>query len=322
MLEHIRRKRVAEIVECGDRCFDPSSGLLHLPSDAAACPVSSSAEAAVLCYALGLLELAERSRQGRAEAIIARAVRERPHPAREGGGTVAAAMALLLIWHRHRRILPAGVSAAILRRLGRDAALAAEGGGFGEGGTTGIPALSLACAVGVALEDAGMSAAAVNGLARVRINARSPSSDLEKRAFCLSCLYVVRTHAGESALARDTTGRLIREMWAGGLGSGLMADRAQPALIRALLENGADVEIAGKPAPDGRLFGTLTAYVVAIDPAEIPEEWVKRLRTLRPERAGSQVAPRRSRAARTSGQGTSRGEREPSAASAAATPAA
>lgn len=322
MMEHIRRKRIVEIVECGDRCFAPSSGLLHLPEEGAGGPASSSAEAAVLCYALGLLELAERSRQGRAEAIIARAVGDCPASSGGGVGMVAAGMTLLLIWHRHRRILSANVSGGILGRLGRDVPVAAEGGGIREGEMGGIPALSMAFAVGGALEDERMMASALDALARVRIAPCSASPDGEVRAFYLSCLYIARTYGGESPLAHDTTGRLIRELWAGAFGSGSTGPRAYPALVRALFENGADVEIAGKPASDGRLLGTVNAYVVAVDRAEIPEEWVKRLRTVRPRDAGRQVAPRRARATRTSSQGTSRGERAPSAASAAVTPAA
>lgn len=279
MLEHIRRKRIAEIVECGDRCFDPASGLLHPPEGAEGGPVSSSA---VLCYALGLLELSERSLQGRAEAIVGRAAKEFPTPPGDRAEMIVAGMALLPIWHRHRRVLHADVAGAILGRLGRDVSVVAEGGGPLEGGVCGVPAASLVFAVGAALGDEGLMAGALGALARATDGPLPSAPGVEERAFCLSCLHVARTYGATSPPARETTGRLIRRFWASGFGSEPTGPRAYPALIRALLENGTDAEIPGEPAPTGRLLATVTAYVVTVDRSEIPEEMARRRRSVQP----------------------------------------
>lgn len=138
------------MADYGDRHFDPAAGLLLLPmrlfrnvhsehlDETPRHPVRDS-----LYYALVLLELADQSLQGRAEAIIARALalQETADPQAKTHGLwpyfleepVAVwpwpdfnwadfnGMALLLIWHRHRRRL----GASLLKDLKRAVALAA-----------------------------------------------------------------------------------------------------------------------------------------------------------------------------------------------------
>ncbi|MET0263519.1 MAG: hypothetical protein ABW223_11515, partial [Rariglobus sp.] len=98
--EH-RRNHLDRLVEAWDRIFDPEIvGLRHAGRKSPrgiAPPCEES-----LHYALALLEMAERSRQGRAEAIIHRLV-DGPAPAGFG------ALTLSLIWHRHRRRLPSAL---------------------------------------------------------------------------------------------------------------------------------------------------------------------------------------------------------------------
>lgn len=134
----------------GDRHFDPVTGLLRLPmagyrnvhaehlDDTPRHPLRES-----LAYALVLLELAERSRQGRAETIIDRVLAlqetadrgaetfglwpyflEEPVPAwprPDFNWADFNGMMLLLVWHRHQRRLPADLAERIVAALRRAA---------------------------------------------------------------------------------------------------------------------------------------------------------------------------------------------------------
>lgn len=107
--EH-RRNHLNRLVEAWDLIFDPQIvGLRHSGPkprrNAPACGAES------LHYALALLEMAERSRQGRAEAVINRLV-EAP------ASRDASALTLALIWHRHRRRLPSALTEKIKFTLG------------------------------------------------------------------------------------------------------------------------------------------------------------------------------------------------------------
>lgn len=101
------------MVEAWDRIFDPGIvGLRHNGTKSPRSPASGCEES--LHYALALLEMAERSRQGRAEAIINRLL-DSPRP------PAAGALTLSLIWHRHRRRLPASLIEKITVSLGKAA---------------------------------------------------------------------------------------------------------------------------------------------------------------------------------------------------------
>lgn len=104
--EEHRRHYLHQIVEAWDQVFDPGSGFLcpfgPEPRHARSAQTEGRhAQEESMHYALALLELAERSRQGRAEAIITRII-DLP----EASASQGLAMTLLLIWHRHRRRLP------------------------------------------------------------------------------------------------------------------------------------------------------------------------------------------------------------------------
>lgn len=134
----------------GDRHFDPAAGLLRLPmtgyrnvhaehlDETPRHPVRES-----LSYALVLLELAERSRQGRAETILERvlSLQDSADPAAKTFGLwpyfleepVSSwprpdfnwadfnGMTLLLVWHRHQRRLAPELAARLLAALRRAA---------------------------------------------------------------------------------------------------------------------------------------------------------------------------------------------------------
>lgn len=150
MNEARRRQLLQDMADYGDRHFDPAAGLLRLPmdgyrnvhaehlDDTLRHPVRES-----LYYALVLLELADRALQGRAEAIIDHVIALQDvasaKPALRGlwpyflEEPVAVwpwpdlnwadfnGMALLLIWHRHRRRLSAGLRARIVEAVHRAA---------------------------------------------------------------------------------------------------------------------------------------------------------------------------------------------------------
>jgi hypothetical protein len=106
--EH-RRNHLDRLVEAWDGIFDPEIvGLRHSGLKSPRNPPPACEES--LHYALALLEMAERSRQGRAEAIINRLV----DPATPPG---AGAPTLPLIWHRHRRRLPSALIEKIALNL-------------------------------------------------------------------------------------------------------------------------------------------------------------------------------------------------------------
>ncbi len=150
MNESRRRQLLQAMADHGDRHFDPSAGLLRLPmtnyrnvhaehlDTTPRHPLRES-----LYYALVLLELAERSRQGRAETILDRvlALQDTRDPEAKTFGLwpyfqeepVAAwpwpdynwadfnGMTLLLIWHRHQRRLPVELAERLVTSLRRAA---------------------------------------------------------------------------------------------------------------------------------------------------------------------------------------------------------
>lgn len=149
-MESQRQKYLHFMVEHGDRNFDPAAGLLWMSKDTyrnihtehlAATPRHPVRES--LYYALVLLELAERSLQGRAETIIGRVIdlQEINDPDLRTHGlwpyfleeSVAEwrcpdfnwadfnGMTLLLIRHRHRRRLSAALVARIDSAVARAA---------------------------------------------------------------------------------------------------------------------------------------------------------------------------------------------------------
>ncbi|MDR1282970.1 MAG: hypothetical protein LBK99_19430 [Opitutaceae bacterium] len=115
MTEACRQQLLHAIVDFRDGQFDPGHGLLRTSGDAGGAGCES------LHYALALLETAERSRVGRAEAIlhtvIDNLIRSLRHPSGipdVAPATLAdAGMMLLLVWHRHHRRL----STPLSRRL-------------------------------------------------------------------------------------------------------------------------------------------------------------------------------------------------------------
>lgn len=150
MNETRRRRLLQAMADHGDRHFDPAAGMLLVPmggyrnvhaehlDDTPRHPVRES-----LYYALVLLELADRSLQGRAEAIIRRviALQEAGDPAAKTYGLwpyfaeapVASwpwpdfnwadfnGMTLLLIWRRHGRRLSPESGAMIVEAIRRAA---------------------------------------------------------------------------------------------------------------------------------------------------------------------------------------------------------
>ncbi|AHF94068.1 hypothetical protein OPIT5_04425 [Opitutaceae bacterium TAV5] len=108
MTEAVRQSWLHVIVNTWDRAFDPGSGWLCLPGNSRRIRehAGDGKEVESLYYALALLELADRPRQGRAEAIMARVMAWQkttaiPQAARDLG------MGLWLIRFRHRTRLPA-----------------------------------------------------------------------------------------------------------------------------------------------------------------------------------------------------------------------
>lgn len=150
MNEFHRRDHLQRMADHGDRHFDPAAGMLRLPmaayrnvhsehlDETPRHPVRES-----LNYALVLLEMADRSLQGRAEAILSRVVdlQETSDPGAKTWGLwpyfqeepVAEwpwpdfnwadfnGMTLLLIWHRHRRRLSAVLAERIVEAIRRAA---------------------------------------------------------------------------------------------------------------------------------------------------------------------------------------------------------
>lgn len=148
MNEFYRREYLQRMADHGDRHFEPEAGLLRLPmggyrnvhsehlDETPRHPVRES-----LAYALVLLELAERSLQGRAEAIIARVIglqdsgdpraktyglwpyfQEEPvakWPWPDFNWADFNAMTLLFVWHRHRRRLGAALVEKITEAIRR-----------------------------------------------------------------------------------------------------------------------------------------------------------------------------------------------------------
>lgn len=103
MIEARRQQLLHAIVDEWDSRFDPEVALLPPPA----------AHSENLDYALALLETAERSRMGRAEALIRRVLDRLP-----GDET---GFPLLLIWHRHRRRLTPEVAGKIREAICRTA---------------------------------------------------------------------------------------------------------------------------------------------------------------------------------------------------------
>jgi hypothetical protein len=116
MTEARRQQLLHAIVDTWDRVFDSDCGLLRASGNTATGAVVAGYES--LRYALALLETAERSRVGRAEAIlhtvldgVTRSLGQssgKPDVAPEALTDVG--MILLLVWHRHRRRLSAPLS--------------------------------------------------------------------------------------------------------------------------------------------------------------------------------------------------------------------
>jgi len=107
--EH-RRNHLDRLVEAWDRIFDPEIvGLRHADRKSPRSIDPACEES--LHYALALLEMAERSRQGRAEVIINRLLEAPVLPG-------SAPLTLALIWHRHRRRLPSALIEKITSHLG------------------------------------------------------------------------------------------------------------------------------------------------------------------------------------------------------------
>ncbi|EIP97974.1 hypothetical protein OpiT1DRAFT_02424 [Opitutaceae bacterium TAV1] len=106
MIEAHRRELLHAIVSAWDDVYDPGPGLLP-----------SGSRYKSLCYALALLELAECSRLGRAEAIVARIIDTPGVPSRrirrQDDERVSIGFTLSLLWHRHHRRL----DPALRRRL-------------------------------------------------------------------------------------------------------------------------------------------------------------------------------------------------------------
>jgi hypothetical protein len=133
-MESHRQQYLRHMVSYGDLHFDPAQGLLKLPVNGKRSTIAENVGGGArysvresLDYALVLLERAERSLQGRAEAIISRVIdlqetgslKEKTQgmwprflgepvevlPGDEVIQTNLNVMTLLLIWHRHRRRL-------------------------------------------------------------------------------------------------------------------------------------------------------------------------------------------------------------------------
>ncbi|AHF91197.1 hypothetical protein OPIT5_14230 [Opitutaceae bacterium TAV5] len=103
MTEGHRQELLHAIVDNWDRTFDPGSCLLQTGDAADATAYES------IHYALALLETAERSRVGRAEAILGRILDRQAYLRRIASSTpvdpASLGMILLLVWHQHHRRL-------------------------------------------------------------------------------------------------------------------------------------------------------------------------------------------------------------------------
>ncbi|AHF94391.1 hypothetical protein OPIT5_14260 [Opitutaceae bacterium TAV5] len=105
MTESRRQQLLHAIVDAWDHQFDPGTGLLPPPA-------SLSCN---LYYALALLETAERSRMGRAEALVRRIASSQPPSAAHACGDIG--VPLLLIWHRHHLRLSSSLQPLIIDTL-------------------------------------------------------------------------------------------------------------------------------------------------------------------------------------------------------------
>lgn len=145
MIESRRKAILYDLAKFGDRHIDPANLLLALTGteypwahprlgDEVRHPLQES-----LLYALVLLELADRSRQGLAEQIIGRVLvlqqtqdpaaadfgcwprcvedLDTLPPARGGNGIADTGLALAIIWQRHHRRLPRGIGARLSSAL-------------------------------------------------------------------------------------------------------------------------------------------------------------------------------------------------------------
>lgn len=284
MNEARRRFLLQRMAAHGDRCFDPSEGLLLLPAGGyhaahAGHPVRES-----LYYALVLLELSDRSLQGRAEAIIRRviALQEAADPGAKTCGLWPCfleepartdfsradfnGMTLLLAWHRHGRRLPASLLKEMERAIAR-AAICIRRGNVDTGrANIAITGLFVILAAAELTGDAELFDHAMERLGRLRDTGRADGGFAEDNGPACVAANLAGLHAIVACVrderAREAVAPLIERFWRE------VAGRFRPEAseaLGALIEKASRGAVVCPQAEGGEPFGALHACVVNVD---------------------------------------------------------
>lgn len=282
MSEFARRRGLQLIVDHGDERFDPDLGLL-LPARASSTADRGGALVESAHYALALLELAEFSRQGRAEAIIDRIIEtdtsgKRTEP--------FLALALFSIRARHRRRL----SVDLVGRLEAKAALSA-----GPGASMWVTAPQHPEAF-VEVAAAFAEAAVLGGTARrtrctARLRALNACLTGAKRdrevperdvAAALTAIYLAKAHFGDARL-HGILDQSILGLWQHLLDADLCASLGRPGavpvsrLLAALIEFGSDGAISVVADETESPLSATPAFVIDVHlPRAVHEAFARR----------------------------------------------
>jgi len=313
MNESRRRQLLQRMAAYGDRNFDPAAGLLRLPmdgyrnvhaehlDDTPRHPLRES-----LCYALVLLELADRPLQGRAEAIMERVIALQEaasaDPALRGlwpyflEEPVAAwpwpdlnwadfiGMALLVIWHRHRRRLPARLRARIVESVHRAAGCIRLRNVDLNYTNIAIKGSFVTLSAAELTDDRALLDYALDRLARLRDTVAEAGAFAEYNsptyaAVSLAGLHAIAAYAAHPE-ARELVEPLLARFWDDVArhfhpGTGELAGpharayapslHASPGLLGALIEKASRGVVSYPEPEEGRGFGGLYACVMNVD---------------------------------------------------------
>lgn len=279
------------MADYGDRYFDPATGLLCRPEDsgraaragypgvASPHPVRES-----LDYALVLLELSERSLQGRAGAIIGRVV-ALPEP--DFAPAVSNAMTLIFIRQRHGRRLAAQLVNAIEHVIGRAAACVRHRNEeTGDAGMA-MKGVFVMLAAAEAADDADLLGYALSRLGRLRdtMPARECFSGEDgpaRAAACLTGLHAVDTYV-KHAEARVVAGVILERLWQHVAGM-----EGECGALGLLIEKAGREARSCTPAGLDGAFDALYACVLNVDaPGDVGASRDRRKQTM----AGTAVLP-------------------------------
>lgn len=247
MNESRRRQHLQRMADHGDRWFDPVAGVLAHPENG-----DRRGDVELLHYALALLELSDRSLQGRAESILSRAVAtySGPEPGRgvEPMRMEAECMALLFIWFRHRRRLASGLAEGVLTAASCGADCIRES-------DVGLAGAFVLLAVGEATERDDLGTRGQAALVRLRDGRGGAGEDLV-------ALHAIMTYVRD-AKARETAGGLASRLWRE------LADDESPEamgdLVFVLLERS-----GAQAVGPGRGFGDFTALPACVVNVDVP----------------------------------------------------